>query len=259
MEALMNTAIRTATARPYFVAPSPIPLAPASSPHKKTLIDLTPKQIKALPLDEFRVLFATTPLRALTREQLTLIDANRELNEIAGEVLDRKVSEKRDRAAPPPQTKTLIGLTSEQIKALPPEELRARIATTPLRALTLEQLALIDAEKQLSKTAHNVLRLLASKKRPVIQALQLEIPHGVVAEPRRGHPDDPGGTHRVSAPSPEVSPTVVQVALPRKIATFITHQVEAGYYRDASELVSERVRLLQREIETSIRDFRTPR
>jgi putative addiction module CopG family antidote len=184
-----------------------IALPPSSSPQlRKTLVGLTPGQVKALSPEEFRACFAATPSNALRPVQRMLIEGDKEFSKIARDILDSKTRKKRA-SEPAREPTTLIGLPSEQIKAMPPEEFRACFAATALPALTPEQLVVIDADEKLRALAHGVLNQLERKQ------------------------------------------CGIRIVLPKKLGAFIAQQIEEGSYRDASEVISEGLRFLQRQTE----------
>jgi hypothetical protein len=149
----------------------------------------------------FRACFETTPLRALTKEQLATIDGNEELRKIAHEVLDRK--------APPAHADTLVGLAPEHIRTLSPEAFRVCFEAAPLRALTKEQLAAIEGNEKLRAIAHDILNRKERNK--------------------------------------QSQKTYLRVFLPPVLEAFVTQQVEAGFYNDPNELINECVRRMCRE------------
>jgi hypothetical protein len=117
-----------------------------------------------------------------------------------------------DRKAPPAPAAvdTLVGLAPERIRALSAEVFRVCFEATPLRALTKEQLAAIEGSEKFRTIAHDVLDRKERKKQPQKSCLR--------------------------------------VFLPPTLEAFITQQVEAGFYNDSNELISECVRRMCREL-----------
>jgi antitoxin ParD1/3/4 len=144
---------------------------------RKTLVGLTPGQIKALSPEEFRACFAATPANALRPAQRLLIEADETLGKIARESLNGKAHKKRVSTASARKPVTLVGLTLEEIKALSPEEFRMCFTSTPVRALTSEQLAFIDAEKSFREAAHAVLNERESKQ----NSMRVDLPKKLAA------------------------------------------------------------------------------
>jgi putative addiction module CopG family antidote len=80
-------------AAPPLTSPAIALPAPAWTPGQ-TLISMTARQMKALPLDEFRARFEATDPNELRPAHIILIDGDKDLSAIAHDVLDRKAREK---------------------------------------------------------------------------------------------------------------------------------------------------------------------
>jgi Arc/MetJ-type ribon-helix-helix transcriptional regulator len=85
------------------LASAPIALPSPASSARTTLVGLTPGQIKALTLDEFRACLEATNMRALRPAQLMLIEGDKDLRAIAHDVLNRKARKNQEVYAPLPR------------------------------------------------------------------------------------------------------------------------------------------------------------
>jgi len=149
-------------ASPVKLAAPPLSSPPVALPSPvslpgRTLVDLTPRQIKTLSLEAFRVRFEATDVRALSPAHIILIDGDEELSAIAHDVLDRKAREKH--------------------------------AQAPVRASTPEPFAVVGSAEE-----------------------------GVLC-----------------------------IRLPEQLETFVAEQIEAGFYRDAGEVICDSLRFYQAE------------